>query len=300
MYFDRRFLTVAGVSLVWALLVAGAFYRLAGGASGHTRAAALKQVVVAGKPLSVGTTVDRASVTVRGVPEALFPAGAFSRVEDVLDRPVIQDIQADEALVEARLAVKGSGAGLGPLIPPGMRAISVRVNDVVGVAGFVLPGMRVDVLVTGKPVDRSDTQTQTVLQNIAVLSAGQTIQQDAKSQPIVAPVVTLLVTPADAEALTLANAEGHIQLVLRNSTDRAVTATGGRALHELYGVRPAETAPLPPAPVRRASATPSVQPTLAAAPPTVQHVPAPEPDQMIVIQGAVRKIELFSPEKKSK
>ena len=170
MYFDRRFLTVAGVSLVWALLVAGAFYRLAGGASGHTRAAALKQGVVAGKPLSVGTTVDRASVTVRGVPEALFPAGAFSRVEDVLDRPVIQDIQADEALVEARLAVKGSGAGLGPLIPPGMRAISVRVNDVVGVAGFVLPGMRVDVLVTGKPVDRSDTQTQTVLQNIAVLS----------------------------------------------------------------------------------------------------------------------------------
>ena len=106
-----------------------------------------------------------------------------------------------------------------------MRAISVRVNDVVGVAGFVLPGMRVDVLVTGKPPNRADTETQTVLQNITVLSAGQTIQTDGKSQPIVAPVVTLLVTPAEAEALTLANVEGHIQLVLRNSTDQATVAT---------------------------------------------------------------------------
>ena len=101
-----------------------------------------------------------------------------------------------------------------------MRAISVRVNDVVGVAGFVLPGMRVDVLVTGRPPGLADTVTRTVLQNIAVLSAGQTIQTDGKSQSITTPVVTLLVDPREAEALTLANNEGHIQLVLRNSTDR--------------------------------------------------------------------------------
>ncbi len=183
MHFDRRFLTVVGVSLVWALLVAGAFYRLAGGRSGRAHAAPTKQVVVAAQPLLVGSLVTRASVTVRGVPEALFPAGAFSRVEDVVDRPVIQEIQADEPLVEARLAVKGSGAGLGPLIPPGMRAISVRVNDVVGVAGFVLPGMRVDVLVTGKAAGNGEMQTQTVLQNIAVLSAGQTIQSDPRASP---------------------------------------------------------------------------------------------------------------------
>ena len=117
-----------------------------------------------------------------------------------------------------------------------MRAISVRVNDVVGVAGFVLPGMRVDVLVTGKPTNVPDTATRTVLQNVAVLSAGQTIQTDGKSA-ISAPVVTLLVTPEDAEALTLANNDAHIQLVLRNSSDERLANPRGRRWSELYGYR---------------------------------------------------------------
>ena len=211
---------------------------------------------------------------------------------------MISAIQADEPVVEARIAVKGSGMGLGPLIPPGMRAISVRVNDVVGVAGFVLPGMRVDVLVTGKPPNRADTETQTVLQNITVLSAGQTIQTDGKSQPIVAPVVTLLVSPAEAEALTLANVEGHIQLVLRNSTDQATAATHGRRLHELYGAPP-------PEPRRRRGRAGTAagprhrgrqrrQPARCRSP-----APAAEPDQMIVIRGAVKKVEVFSREQES-
>lgn len=298
MHFDRRFLVVVGVSLVWAALVAGTFYRAVGGAAGRTRAATLKQVVAATRPLPVGSTVDSASVTLRGVPEALLPAGAFSRIEDVVERPVIGDIQANEPVVEARLAAKGSGGGLGPMIPPGMRAISVRVNDVVGVAGFVLPGMRVDVLVTGKAANAADTETQTVLQNIAVLSAGQTTQTDGKNQPIVVPVVTLLVTPPDAEALTLANSEGHIQLVLRNSTDRALTATGGRQLHELYRTARPEAAPPP---VRRTavrSAGPVAAP--AAAPPVTRPSPAAAPEQMIVIQGSVRKVEVFSPERRAR
>ena len=243
----------------------------------------------------MGSTLDRDSVKLRGVPESLFPAGGFSRVEDVLERPVISAIQADEPVVEARLAVKGSGMGLGPMIPPGMRAISVRVNDVVGVAGFVLPGMRVDVLVTGKPPNRTDTETQTVLQNITVLSAGQSIQTDGKSQPIVAPVVTLLVSPAEAEALTLANIEGHIQLVLRNSTDRATATRTGAGCTNSTEQRHAETEP--PAPiVRRADGAVAVPAAAwlsrhraapAAAPPA-------EPDRMIVIRGAVKKVEVFS------
>ncbi|MCX6630847.1 MAG: Flp pilus assembly protein CpaB, partial [Candidatus Solibacter sp.] len=209
MQFDRRFVLVVSVSMACALLVAGGFYRLARGTRGRPRPPAEKQVVVAITLIPAGTILDGASVKLRGVPETLFPAGAFSRLEDVLERPVISAIQADEPVVEARLAVKGSGVGLGPLIPPGMRAISVRVNDVVGVAGFVLPGMRVDVLVTGRPPNRSDTETQTVLQNITVLSAGQSIATDGKSQPITTPVVTLLVSPAEAEALTLSNIEGR-------------------------------------------------------------------------------------------
>jgi pilus assembly protein CpaB len=294
MQVDRRFVLVVSVSLLCALLVAGGFYRLASGARRRpSRPPAEKQVVVATKLIPVGTTLDSASVKLRGVPENLFPAGAFSRLEDVLERPVISAIQADEPVVEARVAVKGSGMGLGPLIPPGMRAISVRVNDVVGVAGFVLPGMRVDVLVTGKPPNRTDTETQTVLQNITVLSAGQTIATDGKSQPIATPVVTLLVSPAEAEALTLSNIEGRIQLVLRNSTDRATVATSGRRLHDLYGVPPAEAAPPK---VHRAAAPVVVAPVVAAA----AAPPPAAPEQMIVIRGAVKKVEVFSREQETK
>jgi pilus assembly protein CpaB len=303
MRFDRRFVVVVSMSLAWALVVSGVFYRLAGGAGGRARAASQKQVVVATRALGVGSTLDRDSVKLRGVPEGLFPAGAFSRLEDVLERPVISAIQADEPLVEARLAVKGSGMGLGPMIPPGMRAISVRVNDVVGVAGFVLPGMRVDVLVTGKPPTRADTETQTVLQNITVLSAGQTIQTDAKSQPIVTPVVTLLVSPAEAEALTLSNSEGRIQLVLRNSTDQTTVATRGRRLHELYGTAPAApTADSVPPPVRRTAARPPAAPAVpaVAALPPAEASPAPAPDQVIVIRGGVKKVEVFSREQEAK
>jgi len=291
MHLDRRFVMVMGVSLVWALMVSAAFFRLAGG-GGRTRAASRKQVVVATRPIAAGGTLDRDSVKLRSVPEDVFPAGAFSRVEDVLERPVISAIQAEEPVVEARLAVKGSGAGLGPMIPPGMRAISVRVNDVVGVAGFVLPGMRVDVLVTGKPPNGGDTETQTVLQNITVLSAGQTITTDGRSQPIMAPVVTLLVTPGEAEALTLANTEGHIQLVLRNSTDQLSPPTRGRRLHELYGspVAPVEAArEVVPRRVRRTE----VKTTERVATPVA--APA-QPEQIVILIGAVRKVQVFAPE----
>jgi pilus assembly protein CpaB len=157
----------------------------------------------------------------------------------------------------------------------------------------VLPGMRVDVLVTGRPLNRADTETQTVLQNITVLSAGQTTQTDGKGQPIVATVVTLLVSLQEAEALTLANSEGKIQLVLRNSTDRAVVATGGRKLHELYGAAPAP--PAGPAPPPRAHASPAPRPIPVAAPPP-ETLSAPKPDQMILMSGGARKVVVFAPE----
>lgn len=298
MHFDRRFIAVVSVSLAWALVVSAAFYRLAGSSGGRTRAASRKQIVVASRPISSGSTLDRESVKLRSVPEDLFPAGAFSRLEDVLERPVISAIQSDEPVVEARLAIKGSGAGLGPMIPPGLRAISVRVNDVVGVAGFVLPGMRVDVLVTGKPPNRADTETQTVLQNITVLSAGQTIQNDGKSQPIMAPVVTLLVSPGEAEALTLANSEGRIQLVLRNSTDQGTAPTRGRRLHELYGSAPpdVERTEEPPLEKVRRTAVPAPGYAMRPARKAPRIVASePEPEQMIVIQGAVKKVVVFAP-----
>lgn len=289
MRFDRRFFFVLTASLAWGLLVAAAFSRVAGG-GGRARAESQKQVVVAAKTLPPGAVIDRASVRLRSLPESATPAGSFTRVEEVMNRPVISPIQPDEPVVEARIAAKGSGMGLAPMIPTGMRAITVRVNDVVGVAGFVLPGMRVDVLVTGHPPNQNDTVTRTVLQNIAVLSAGQTIQTDGKSQSMVVPVVTLLVEPQEAEALTLANSEGHIQLVLRNSADGGKLPTTGRQLHDLYGRDKPEPVVDRTAPVHAAA---KKAPSPAAGAETVA-VPAPQPEQMIIFRGSAKKVEVFT------
>ncbi|MCU1238963.1 MAG: hypothetical protein JWP63_6930 [Candidatus Solibacter sp.] len=295
---DRRFVVVMSISMVWALLVAGIFYRAASGAGAHSRAEAMKPIVVAAKALPAGAMIDRESLKLRSVPENLVPVGAFNKVDDVLDRPVVSGIQADEPVVEARIAARGSGTGLAPLIPSGMRAISVRVNDVAGVAGFVLPGMRVDVLFTGRPANQADTVTRTVLQDVQVLSAGQTTQTDGRSQPIVVPVVTLLVNPADAESLTLANGEGRIQLVLRNSGDRQVAVTRGRKLREIFSALPA---PEPVEPVTRtapqrarvAPPEPTNAPVAQKAVAVAVH-PAPAVDEVIVINGKVKTREVFA------
>jgi pilus assembly protein CpaB len=289
MRLDRKFALVMGISLVWAFLVATVFYRVAGG-GGRRGSAEEKPMVIASRPLPLGFVIHQDSVRTIAVPEHLFPKGGFGRVEEVVDRPVISPIGPEEAIVESRIAAKGSGMGLAPMIPPGMRAISVRVNDVVGVAGFVLPGMRVDVLVTGRPPDRDDTLTTTVLQNVPVLSAGQTIQADARSQPISATVVTLLVTPAEAESLTLANNEGRIQLVLRNSTDQQLARTPGRRLHELYasGVAVVATGPTS-RPVPTKKVVHEVRPPT----PTGVHPQAAAIDGegVVIIRGNVKTVE---------
>ena len=291
MRMDRRFWIVLSASLLWGLVVAGFFYRVAAGSGRRPRLGPEKAMVVAAQALPLGATLTRESVKLRNVPESLFPAGGFSRIEEVVGRPVISTIQAEEPVVEARIAARGSGLGLGPLIPPGMRAMAVRVNDVVGVAGFVLPGMRVDVLVTGRPPGRAEAYTRTVLQNITVLSAGQTIDTDGKGQAINTPVVTLLVSPADAETLTLSNSEGHIQLVLRNSSDQQVAGTRGRQTLELYGApAPAEPA-AEPAPKPRRAAPAAVSRPVVVTPPVPAPPPPLQPEQVMMIRGNVKTIE---------
>src|SRR5436190_4724063 len=300
MRIDKRLTVVLAVSVLWALLVTAIFTRVGGGSRSPRAAGPEKPLVVAARALPLGSMLARDTVKLRSIPEKLFPAGGFSRLEDVIDRPVISPIQAEEAVLEARIAARGSGSGLAPMIPPGMRAISVRVNDVVGVAGFVLPGMRVDVLVTGKPTMHPDTVTRTVLQNIVVLSAGQTIESDGKSA-ISTPVVTLLVSPADAESLTLAISEGHIQLVLRNSADEVLANPRGRQLNDMLALpsvaaKPAE-APPPPKEMQavrrpRPSVTPGIR-EVAPQPAAVAIAVAPPAavEQVLVIRGNVKTIE---------
>lgn len=289
---DRRFLTVLGVSLMFALVVSSVFYQMTskGKSPGPSAPSETKDVVVATRPLGIGVMVKPADVKLAKVPTDGYPKGAFSKVEEVLDRPVISNILLDEPLLEGRLAVKGSGLGLAPTIPVGMRAVTVRVNDVAGAAGFVLPGLRVDVLVTGHPPSQESNMTTTVLQNVLVLSAGQAMQSDARGTPVSVSTVTLLVTPTDAETLTLANGEGRIQLVLRNSSDQAIEKTPGRLVAELY-----TGASKPVARPARAVA-PASRPVVMIAPPVTVPVtppPPPPPDQIVVIRGDKKTVEVI-------
>jgi len=285
---DRRFLTVAGLSLLFALVVAGIFYQMVAGPkpSAKPQKIETKDVVVAARALPVGITIKPADVKLAKLPAGHIPPGTFSRPEEVYDRPVISSILPEEPIREGRVGARGSGLGLAPVIPPGMRAVAVRVNEVVGVAGFVLPGMRVDVLVTGKLPNEPDTVTTTVLQNILVLSAGQQIEPDARGQAINSPVVTLLVTPEQAEILTLAGNEGKIQLLLRNASDQSVEKTPGRLLSELYQVRKPAVAVAPrPAPAPPARPEPKAEKPAEPAP--------PPPDEVVVIRGSQRTVELI-------
>jgi pilus assembly protein CpaB len=289
---DRRFITVLGVSLLFALLVSGVFYQMTGRASTTRKAEPSDQrdLVVTARPLGVGVMVKPADVKVVKVAASAFPKGGFSKIEDVLDRPVVSTVLLEEPLLEGRLATKGSGLGLAPTIPVGMRAVTVRVNDVASVAGFVLPGMRVDVLVTGRPPSADGDMTATALQNMLVLSAGTTIQPDARGQAIQAPTVTLLATPEQAETLTLAGSDGRLQLVLRNSSDQTVQKTTGRYISELYGA--VERKPVAAA---GASGAPRPKPrpvtvTIAAAPLPPPPPPLP-PDQIVMIRGTMRTVE---------
>src|SRR6204780_2788398 len=287
---DRRFLTVLGVSLLFALVISSVFYQMTAraGSPKKTEVSDMKDVVLAARPLSVGTTVEPADIKLGKTPSAAFPKGAFAKPEEVIDRPLISNILMDEPILEGRLAARGSGIGLAPVIPVGMRAVTLRVNDVTGIAGFVLPGMRGDVLVTGHPPnsENSVTATPIQLQNLLVLSAGTVKQPDARGQAMPAQTVTLLGTPEQAETLTLASADARIQLVLRNGSDQTIEKTPGHDIAELYGERPSRKKTAETAPAPRPRPRPVV---VAAAPPPP---PPPPPDQIVVIRGTQKSVEV--------
>ena len=191
-------------------------------------------VIVAANDLQVGARVEEHDIKIIRIPISDLPPGAPRRRSDVVGHGVITPITKGQFILPTQLAAENAGAGLPSLIPPGMRAVSVRVNDVVSVAGFVTPGTRVDVLLTGTP-QGSEQQTTTVLQNIAVLASGHTLERTSTGEAQNTPVITLLVSPDDAQRLTLAQSEGHIQLSLRNPLDTRsddVQASGVRGLYK--------------------------------------------------------------------
>ena len=223
------FVVSAGASLLLYRLIAS---RVTANAKQPTA-----QVLVAARNLELGTLIRDADVKMADFGGTL-PHGALLHKEDVVGRGVVAAIYEGEPLLESRLATKGAGAGLAATIPAGMRAVAVRVNEVVGVSGFVAPGMRVDVLVAGTPPNaKADVGTisKTLLQNIEVLSAGQNFQKDSEGKAVQVQVVNLLVTPEQAEIMALASNETRIQLVLRNPLDTQTTKTTGVAMSGLFG-----------------------------------------------------------------
>jgi pilus assembly protein CpaB len=196
-------------------------------------------VVVASRPIPVGTRLLADDLKVVAWPAATQVPGAFSNVPAVVDRGVVVPIGVNEPVTASRVAGPEAGAGLPPIIPPGMRAISVRVNEVVGVAGFVLPGTRVDVLLAvdddGDENNKKEPMARTVVNNLLVLTAGTRYDQaEAKNgEPQRSTVVTLAVLPEDGERIALASNEGKLSLVLRNPLDVDPADTKGIKLAAL-------------------------------------------------------------------
>jgi pilus assembly protein CpaB len=179
-----------------------------------------EQIVVAAEKLPLGTRLEAYHLKLAPWPKGTPIDGSFATIEEVLGRGVIIPVLANEPVLDSKLAPAGAGAGLTTAIPEGMRAMSVKVNDVVGVAGFVLPGTNVDVIVTGTPAGEKDEQiSRVILENVQVLAAGQNVERDAQGQPQNVQVITLLVTPEDSQKLTLASSDGDIRLALRNPLD---------------------------------------------------------------------------------
>jgi pilus assembly protein CpaB len=240
----------------WMLLAAGASGLMAGYVAlvyvseepaPLQAATPARTIVVATRDLPAGSIVRREDVETMGWPGSATPDGYAVQPGDVVGRGLIVEVRKNEPLLDWKLAQKEAGGGLTITIPEGMRAVSVEVDEVIGVAGFVLPGTRVDVLATVMPgTDRTQTTTRIILQNVRAVAADQKYQQDINGEPQYVTVVTLLVTPTEAEALTLAATEGRIQLALRNTLDSEEVETQGRRITSLLsggGASPARATP---------------------------------------------------------
>jgi pilus assembly protein CpaB len=244
-----------------------------------------RPVVVAASDLDIGTELSKADIRIIDWPANAVPADAFSDPNQVMGRGIVLPIIQNEPILPMKLASKEAGSGLPPAIPPGLRAVSVRVNEVIGVAGYVLPGTRVDVVATVSPTGSgNDMTSKVVLTNVQVLAAGTKIERDTdKNKPMPVSVVTLLVDPEEAERLTLASTEGKIQLALRNPLDKTMPMTHGIRPAALLGFGAPTRAAV--ARTRTASASPST-PVVAAEPqmPTVEIIRGDKRAQEVVRQ----------------
>lgn len=282
---QMRTFVVLVVAVVVAAAASFAVYRAVSNIPVRQVEIATAQAVVAARPMPLGTLLTRDMVKVVDWPARTPLQGGFTRVEDVVDRGLIAPVSENEPLTESKVASKESGAGLPPTITEGMRAISIRVNEVVNVAGFVLPGTRVDVLVVISPTNAAEDKiSRVVVSNVSVLTAGTLYDQEEArkdGKAVRSTVVTLMVSPEDAEKIALAQTDGQLMLTLRNPLDVAPTLTTGVRKVGLFASQSAP-APTTPKPALR---------RVVAAPPVPKPEPVPVYKYTVETIKAAKKVE---------
>ena len=287
---NRRLLVILICALTGGASASYVVSRIVGSRAGLA-APPMAQVVVAARDLQIGTLIGADDVQM-GPWAGALPKGALSKLDDALHRGAIASMYQGEPVLADRLAATGSGGGLAAIIPPGMRATAVRVDEVVGLAGFVTPGMRVDVLMSGIPPGGSPSEgshVSTLLENIQVLSAGENLQKDSEGKAHPVQVVNLLVAPEQAEKLTLASNQTRIQLVLRNPLDVGTAGPPGAYMAELFGTSAAHP-PRAPGPALSVKAR-SIRAEVVRRPSPPSPVPVRLPDPPA---PKIRVVEVFN------
>jgi pilus assembly protein CpaB len=279
---NRRFASVLVFSLIVSAIASSLVYHfvVVGVQAASNRPVEVRKLLVAARTLEAGTLIQDRDLRWIDTGE-IAPPSVVNNRRQVVGRGVIATIFEGEAIVSGRLALQGAGAGLAAMIPEGKRAVALKIDEVVGLAGFVVPGMRVDVIVAARDSNptHNNVTSRTVLQNIEVLSAGQKFEKTADGRPQDAEVVNLLVTPDEAEVLSLASSECKVQLVLRNPLDTSQQPTHGTSISQLFGHE------LPRYAVASRQAEPQVR--------TVEHKTSPAPASL------TPTIEVFNGTKKS-
>jgi pilus assembly protein CpaB len=285
----NRLMFIGLIAMALAAFVSTSIYKMLTGAANDADAKALTTIVATSSDVPAGTKLEGGDLRLIKMRRNELPPGSFSSIPEVVGRAAIVPLMKGAPVVAGQLASSRMGSGLPALIPPGMRAVSVKVNDVTSVAGFVTAGTRVDVLATGTPAQAgNDPAATTVLENVQVLAAGQKLQRNGQVDPQQASVITLLVTPDDAQKLTLAMQEGKIQLSLRNPLDEERAHINPVQNRELYNL---PKTPAVVAHVAKGGRTMQARSAKAAVP------PPPEQFSVELIRGDKRDVAKFDEQK---
>jgi pilus assembly protein CpaB len=289
---NKRFFIVLTGALLFGLLAAVSVTRYLSSAQAYSKN--LSRVAVAKVAIPLGTKIIAEQLMVVQFPPESTPDGAFDSVEKLAGRVAVMNIAPREPVTEARLAPEGTAGGLSAVIPEGYRAMTVKVDDVVGISGFVMPGTLVDVVVVIDPAEKAGMQdpiSKIVLQNIKVLANGQNIDKPADQREANSvKAVTLLVTPEQAEKLALASSEGKLQLVMRNSIDQGDEQTSGINKRALLGGERALPVPDPGSLKSEQPALPKTSRPVRTEPkPAAAPAPAPPRASVEMIEGAKKR-----------